>query len=132
MSIPRTLGVRIAALMMLAGSGCGTDPLAPFQPEVTNAADNFQLQATGVTGVTTTRTYQWQNSGTRATVNHSTTTGAGSTRLVIRDAGGTVVYDHALASSLNEPTIAGLAGNWSIELGLTSYSGTLNFRAQKL
>jgi len=124
--------VSLTAALLMAGAACGSDPLAPFQPEVTNASDNFQLQATGVTSVTHTRTDTWQNSGTRATVNHSTTTVAGVTRLIIRDAAGTVVYDKALMPSLNEPTATGLAGNWQIELTLTSYSGALNFRVQKL
>lgn len=109
-----------------------SDSLAPFQPEVTNATDNFQLQATGVTSVSATRTYSWSNTGTRATVNHSTTTSGGTARLVIRDAGGTSVYDGPLVASLNEPTTVGVAGTWTIELRLTGYSGTLNFRVQRL
>ena len=120
----------IALLSALAA--CSDDPLAPFQPEVTNAADNFQLQATGVTGVTSTRTYTWQNSATRATVNHATTLSAGTARLTIRDAAGVTVYDKALVPSLNEPTSAGTAGSWTIVVTLSGYSGTLNFRAQKL
>lgn len=112
--------------------GCGNDPLAQFQPQISNAADNFQLQATNVSNVTTTATYVWANSGTRATINHSTTTSAGSTLLVIKDAAGATVYSKALSPSLNEPTTAGQAGTWSIQLTLTNYSGTLNFRAQKL
>ena len=34
------------------------------------------------------------------------------------------------SASLNEPTRVGLAGNWKIQLILTRYSGTLNFRVQ--
>lgn len=120
-----------AGVMFLA-LGCGDDPLAPFQPEITSATDNFQLQATGVTTVTTTGTYSWSNTGSRATINHSTTTSAGSARILIRDGGGTVVYDQELVPSLNEPTAVGVQGTWTIELRLTNYSGTLNFRAQKL
>ena len=111
---------------------CSKDPLSPFQPEIGNVADNFQLQATNVTGVTATRIYSWSNSGTRATINHSTVTSAGSARFIVRDAAGTVVYDKALAPSLNESTIAGTAGVWTIQLQLTTYSGTLNVRSQKL
>lgn len=122
-----TVLLALAALM-----GCGGDSLAPYQPEITNAADNFQLQATNVLNVTTTATYTWANSGTRATINHSTTTSAGSTLLTIKDAAGVTVYSKALSASLNEPTTAGQAGNWSIQMTLTNYSGTLNFRAQKL
>jgi hypothetical protein len=113
-------------------SGCGNDPLAPFQPQISNAADNFQLQATNVTNVTTTAAYTWVNSGTRATINHSTTTAAGSTLVMIKDAAGATVYSTALSPSLNESTTVGQAGTWLIQLTLTNYSGTLNFRAQKL
>jgi hypothetical protein len=119
-------------LLLAAVATCSNNSLAPFQPQISNAADNFQLQATNVSNVSTTLTYSWANSGTRATINHSTTTTAGSTALVIKDAAGTTVYSKALAPSLNEPTSTGVAGAWSIELTLNGYSGTLNFRAQKL
>jgi hypothetical protein len=116
-----------------AGAGaCSDNPLEPFQPEITNATDNFQLQATAVTGVTSTETYTWNNTGTRATVNHSTTTTAGSAQLTIRDGTGAVVYTKSLSPSLNEATATGTAGAWTIVLTMTSYSGTLNFRVQKL
>ena len=116
---------------LIAVAACN-DPLAPFQPEIANATDNFQLQATGVSGVTSTVTYNWNNTGTRATVNHSTTTTAGAATLTIRDAAGTVVYTKQLVPSLNEPTAVGVAGVWKIELGMSGYSGSLNFRVQKL
>ena len=121
----------LAVLGTLAGAGC-SEPLGAFQPEITNATDNFQLQATGVTGVSSTLTYTWTNTGTRATINHSTTTTAGAAQLTIRDGAGTTIYDKALSPSLNEPTTAGTAGSWTIQLRLTNYGGTLNFRAQKL
>ncbi|HET9424000.1 MAG TPA: hypothetical protein VFO55_01410 [Gemmatimonadaceae bacterium] len=116
---------------LVLAMGC-SDPLAPFDPEVTSATDNFQLQASNVTSMTSTVTYDWANTGTRATINHSTTTTAGTAAIVIRDAAGTVVYTKTLVPSLNEPTLVGVAGTWKIELTMTNYSGTLNFRAQKL
>lgn len=118
-------------VVVLLAASCG-DSLAPFEPEATNATDNFQLQATGVTSVTTTINYPWVNTGTRATVNHSTTTTAGSAQITIRDPGGNVVYDETLVPSLNEATSVGVTGTWSIQLRLSNYSGTLNFRVQKL
>lgn len=121
--------VALSALLTLAGC---SDPLGPFQPEITSTTDSFQLQATGVVGVTSTSTYSWPNTGARATVNHSTSTTAGTARIIIRDAAGTVVYDKALAPSLNEPTASGAAGTWTIQLTLASYGGTINFRVQKL
>ncbi len=112
--------------------GCGDGPLAPFEPEVTNATDSFQAQATGVDGVSGTVSYTWVNTGTRATINHSTTTSGGTTVLTIRDAANTVVYTRALSPSLNEPTVVGVSGNWTIQLTTENYAGTLNFRVQKL
>jgi len=126
--------IQLAALLLAFStlSACGSDPLGPFQPQISNAADNFQLQATNVASVTTTLNYSWTNSGTQATINHSTVTSAGTTLLVIKDGAGATVYSKALSPSLNEPTTVGQAGTWSVQLTITNYSGTLNFRAQKL
>lgn len=116
----------------LVGCSKSATSLAPFEPEIVNIQDAFQLQATGVSNVSTTLVYSWKNSGTRATINHSTTTTAGLTLLTVKDSLGTTVYSKALFPSLNEATIAGVAGTWSVTLTLTNYSGTLNFRAEKL
>ncbi len=120
-----------AGAVVLVFSGC-EDALAPYHPEITSATDNFQLQATGVQNVTATLTYKWSNTGSRATVNHSTTVTAGTARVVIRDAANAHVYDAALVPSLNETTESGTSGLWTIELRRTNYSGTLNFRVQKV
>lgn len=129
----KTKSLIVAALVML--SACGSDnpadPLAGFEPQVNNATDSFQLQATDVTDVGTVLQYTWENTGTMAAVDHSTTTAAGAAGVVIRDAGGTSVYSQGLAPSLNEDTAAGTTGTWTIVLTLTDYSGTLNFRVQK-
>lgn len=129
-SVIRSFG--LAAIAAAGMTGCSSNPLEPFQPEISNATDNFQLQATAVVGVTATQTYSWNNTGTRATINHSTTTTAGTAAVTVRDGAGVVVYTKTLVPSLNEPTAVGTAGTWTIVLTMTSYSGTLNFRAQKL
>ena len=120
------------ALGTLVACSDPLEPLAAFQPEVSNTTDSFALQATGVSRLSDTKSYTWTNTGTRATINHSTTTVAGSVQLTVRDAAGAVVYDRGLVPSLNEPTMAGVAGAWTVQLRMTGYSGTLNFRAQKL
>ena len=129
-----SLRLQLAALLLVIGTAtaCGSDPLAPFEPQISNAAGNFQLQATNVASVSTTLAYSWANSGTRATINHSTVTSAGTTLLVIKDGAGVTVYSKALSPSLNEPTAVGQAGTWSVQLTITNYSGDLNFRAQTL
>lgn len=121
----------LALVVATLALGCSDGPLAPFEPELTNAVDSFQFQATGVQGVSATLDYTWRNTGTVANVNHATTTAAGTARLTLRDADGTQVYDSDLMASLNEQTAAGASGDWSVRVVLTGYSGTLNFRIQK-
>ena len=129
MNTPRIL----LPFVLVTLSACSSsNTLAPFQPEVSNVPDNFQMQATGVKNTSFDKTYSWSNSGTQATVNHSTTKTAGTAHLTIRDASGTVVYDKALMPSLNETTATGTSGTWKIQVQLSRYSGSLNFRVQKI
>jgi len=123
-------------LIALVSLGCGSDPaptsLSSFQPEIINAQDSFQFQATGLTGVTTTVTYTWDNTGTQATVNHSSAITAGTTLMELLDDSGVMVYSDSLKASANEPTAAGVAGTWTVRVTLTGVRGTLNFRAEAL
>lgn len=123
----------LLAVLFLAGCGSDTtDPLAQFEPEISNAADNFQLQASNVENVGSTLDYTWENTGSQASVDHSTTLTDGSARVIVKDADGTVVYSADLLPSKNEQTSVGSSGIWTISLVLTNYSGTLNFRVQKI
>lgn len=124
----RTTALVTAALIWMACS----DALAPFQPEINNATDNFQFQATGLSGVTTTVQYSWQNTGTAATVNHSSAVTGGTATMTVKDAAGTTVYSGALVASGTPSTSTGTAGGWSIRVELVDTRGTLNFRVQKL
>ena len=126
--IHRIAAAPLTALVLLACS----DSLAPFQPEIANNPDNFQFQATGLTGVTTTVQYTWQNSGAQATVNHSSAITGGSATLTIRDANNTQVYSGALVASGTPTTATGVAGAWTIIVQLSNTRGTLNFRVEKL
>lgn len=116
-------------------AGCGgskNNALAPFQPQINNAPDNFQFQATGIQKVTTTLQYTWQNSGTSATVNQACAITAGTATLVILDASSTQVYSRDLSANGTFATTAGTAGAWTIRVILSNLSGTLNFRVQKV
>ena len=121
---------RFALGALALAVACGDDPLAPFQPEIANARDNFQFQVTGLRDVTTAREYDWEHTGTVANVNHSTALSAGTALLVIRDAGGTEVYRRSLAQGGTFQTSAGTAGRWRIRVELSRASGAVNFRAQ--
>jgi hypothetical protein len=123
----------IAVLTIASALACGNSsgPLAPFEPQINNAPDNFQFQASGVTNVTWTYTYQWSNTGDSATVNHSTTTTGGSATITILDKNGTQLYSQPLKPTGTEGMVKGVLGLWTIRVVFTNYSGTVNFRVQK-
>jgi len=132
--LPRAVPVLALSALALIGAACSDSPaapLAPFEPQINNIADNFEFQATGVTDVTWTFTYTWSNSGTAASINQSTTVAAGAAVVTVYDAVGTQVYSQSLSANGTFPTTAGVAGNWTIKVVFTTYDGTVNFRAQK-
>lgn len=118
--------------LLLAGGCDGAILIGPEnQLEVTNAADQFQFQLTALENVTDTRSYQWENSGARATIDVSQAITSGSAMLTIRDADGIVLYEADLAAGSNATTPDGLPGTWSIDVVLAGVTGTFNFRVQK-
>lgn len=123
--------VAVIAIVLAAACSNSTGPLAPFQPQISNLADNFQFQATGVTNVTWTYTYSWSNSGDSATVNQATTVTGGSATLTISDTNGTQLYSQSLSANGTFGMSKGLHGNWTVTVVFTNYSGTVNFRVQK-
>jgi hypothetical protein len=135
MSIPRAgyaAGFAALALVALAAAcSNSTGPLAPFQPQINNIADDFSFQATGVTNVTWTYTYTWSNTGDSATVNQATTVTAGSAILTITDKNGVQLYSQSLSANGTFGMTKGLHGLWTVKVVFTNYSGTVNFRVQK-
>ena len=138
MNIRRGLAVACAAcmailLLLTAACGGGTNALNPaFQPQVTNQTDNFQFQTTGVTNVTQTLHYTWQNSGTAASTNQACAITSGTAVITLRDANGNAVYSADLKANGTFTSLQGTAGAWSIDVVLTNVNGTLNFRVQKM
>lgn len=123
--------VMCAFLLGMLACGGGNTIGPQNQPQVTNAVDDFQFQATNLSRVTQTVQYTWQNTGTQANVNQATTITSGSATLRIRDASGTQVYSNDLAANGTLMTSTGTTGNWTIEVVLSNVTGTINFRVQK-
>ncbi|HSH00665.1 MAG TPA: hypothetical protein VLB27_11465 [candidate division Zixibacteria bacterium] len=123
----------ILTLAVMGLVGCsGQDPVSPlagFQPEISNAQDAFQLQATALDGVSGVVSYPWQNSGSQATINHSSAVDSGAVTVTIYDDSGAQVYGNPLVASLNEQTTTGQPGRWIIVVEMTDVYGSLNFRA---
>jgi outer membrane protein assembly factor BamA len=120
----------MAAVLALV-VGCSDSASPGVEPEVTNVADSFQYQVTGVQNYTGQSDYMWPNSGVQANVNQSTTIVGGDIGLVILDAVGTQVYARSLGDNGTFVTAVGIPGSWTIRLDYSSASGTVNFRVQK-
>ena len=124
--------VVLGAVVGLGGCSNNSNPIAPFQPEVINHADAFQFQITHAKNVTTALNYSWVNSGTRATINHSTSTTSGTASVTLFDAAAQQVYTSPLLASGTQQSAVGVSGTWTVRIVFNNYSGSANFRVEKL
>ncbi len=125
----------VRAVTLLGAIACGgSNPLNPqYQPQITNVTDSFALQLTGVQNGSASLVYTWQNTGTAATVDRSSSISGGTVTLLIKDAAGVQVYSGPLNGQAGSvSTSAGTAGAWTIEVDFSNATGTINFRVQKL
>jgi uncharacterized lipoprotein NlpE involved in copper resistance len=133
-SIP-VLIVSTLSIIMLIAVGCSnknvTD-VSPFEAEIINETDAFQFQVTDAANVTTQLNYSWENTGEQATIDHSTSTTAGSASIVLLDADDVQVYSSSLVASATETSSVGAPGTWTVRVSLVNFSGTVNFRVEKL
>ena len=119
-------------LLFALASGCSDSTTSPgVQPEIANLADDFSYQVTAIRNYNHTDSYPWQNSGTQANVNQSTTVTGGTATLGLLDADGTKVYDRSLADNGTYVSSSGTPGTWTLVVTYNDCSATVNFRVQK-
>ena len=134
----RSLVFQLAVcLILMATIGCSTGnggtPLPPaFLPHVVDSQDDFQFAVTGVSKVTQTLTYQWQNTGDAATIDQTGSVSAGSAMIKVLDASNSTVYSADLNSSGSFVSTTGAAGLWTIQVVLSKTSGAISFHLQKM
>jgi len=131
MRIGTTLSAGLV-LALLVIAGCNNSPTGPgIQPEIINAADSFEYQVSNIRDYSGAATYIWENSGTNANLNLSTVGNTGEAMLTVLDAAGTQVFSGTLNANGTFMTDPGVAGEWTLRVHYTSFSGTVNFRAEK-
>ena len=122
-------GLLIAVALVPA---CTNSPTSPgIEPEIANVPDNFEYQVSSIKNYSGTASYTWQHSGTTANINLATTGSAGGATLIVLDADGTAVFSRSLAENGTFVTSLGSAGTWTIRVVYESFTGTVNFRAQR-
>ena len=129
----RHLSRALAALAIVGLAACSDSPTSPgVQPQITNLTDDFGYQVSDVQNYSSTDSYTWQNTGTGASIDHSTSLTGGSATLILLDGVGAQVYSRALDASGSFPSSTGTAGNWTIRIVYSSTtSPAVNFRVQK-
>ncbi len=124
----------LAAALLLGAVACGgNSPMNPaYQPQIVNNTNSFQFQLTGVQNGSGSFSYTWQNTGTHASIDRSSSISAGTVNLTLKDSAGVVVYNHPLngASGSAPSDIPGATGAWTIVVDFVNATGTINFRAQ--
>jgi len=122
----------LTGILIIAGCDDGANGIGPEnQLEVNSAVDQFQFQLTALHDVSDRRGYDWENSGTQATIDISEAITGGSATLRIIDAVGTIMYEKDIADDEDGTTPVGVAGTWRIEVILSRATGFFNFRVQK-
>ena len=135
MSNSKTAYWLFCLLILVASSGCGSDPTSPgvpgVEPEVINEPDAFQFQVTAVDGYTGVLTYPWTNTGAMANVDQSCAVESGQATVVLVDSEGNEVYTEDLSVDGSYTSTEGVAGDWQVRVELSAMVGNLNFRAEK-
>lgn len=119
------------AVCAALAAGCDSSTSPGINPEIANNPDTFQYQVTDIRNYSHVNDYTWQNTGTTANVNQSTTITGGTATLVILDAEGTQVYSRSLGENGTFVTSTGVSGSWTIRVTYAAASATVNFRVQK-
>ncbi len=135
----RRCAVMLALVATVACGGGDDDSDNPVGPGgggpggsgITNNTDDFQHSLTNLTDYSTNGGYTWRNTGTSARVTQSSNINAGSGTLIVRDAGGRIVYQRNLNDGGTVTTDTGPTGDWRIEVAPANVSGSLVFRVQK-
>ena len=127
--LSRWRGRAVAVTAILVGLSC-ENPAETLGPDnhvqVTNEVGHFQLTADNIQNVTTELTFAWQNPGIYAAIQHLSFTPHGTTLLIITDSDGVEVYNGKLLYQLDDRTLNGTPGGWTVRFSLDKSVGQID------
>lgn len=134
----KKLPLSLIGLVLMVGlvlSACSDDDNIlnlqdQYQFQVTNNPDDFQFVVTGLQSATVAVPYDWTNSGTRATIGHSSAVDSGTATIDVYDDLDSLVYSNDLLATSNGQSSVGVAGSWRIVVTLANFYGSLDFTVQ--
>lgn len=129
---PRLLRFLIAlAAGPLLGAGCAASHTVARDLTVTNQPDSFEMHIGELENFHQRFTYQWPNSGTKATVRQASSITKGIAKLEIKDPTGHLVHDKNLSEVGTFISLEGKPGVWKIRVTLEEATGSVTFLVQK-
>jgi hypothetical protein len=118
-----------ALLAALGALGCSV-PEETLGPDnhvnVVNLVGHLEYSADNIQNVTTTITITWQNPAPVAAIQHLSFTPHGTNLLVITDADGKEVYNGKLLYNLDDQTLPGTPGAWTVQFRLGNSVGQID------
>ena len=129
----RKLLLTFPLLVLAAGIqiACDDDPVSSYEPNVVNQQDNFHLVVPEADGVDTVVYYFWSMQGTSANIDQSADLQGGSVSITVDDNDRHQVYSTDLRQIGSFVTQPGTPGSWRIRVGLSDFSGRIDFRLQR-
>jgi hypothetical protein len=124
----------LVVLTVACGDDAADDSLtgpSAGDPGISNQTDDFQFNLPNVTNYSTNSHNTWRNTGTRAKVTQNSSISSGTGTLIVRDAGGRIVYSQNLGGGGTTTTDVGTSGDWRVEISPSNVTGTINLRVQK-
>ena len=122
-------GRTMALALPLAVLACDNPP-ETLGPEnavtVTNQPGHFRLTIQDMQNITTTMTFQWDNPGVYATIDHQSFTPHGTTMLIVTDAAGQEDYRGKTLYQLEDRTLDGTPGTWTVEFDFDKSVGRID------
>jgi hypothetical protein len=130
-----------SSALLIAAVGACSSSTGPFANlSANNNPDDFIFIAqTFGHSATTTLNYTWQHNSPVAQINQqmavpgavtlATLTGTGN--IEVKDMAGKVVWTHDLKESLQDTTVTGAPGNWTVNLSFVNVNGDIIFELKR-
>lgn len=119
------------AVASLLSAGCAASHTVARDLTVTNQQDSFEMHVGTVENYSQRFTYQWTNTGAKATVRQASSITKGIAKLEIKDPTGHLVHDKSLTEVGTFISLEGKPGVWKIRLTLEEATGSVTFLVQK-
>ena len=123
----------LAVAVLVSLAGCDVNVyLGPENEEtVLSETDLFQYSVVALENVYFKRAWEWENTGTQASIEIDQSITSGSVNLTLFDVSGERLFRTDLANGVNSTTPVGFPGTWRVEIAIDGASGAFALTLRK-